>query len=83
MLAVDEILLDVVPASECFLQGILVVEVLVEVEPSHYILCLHPPMEVVVDVTRVEVRLVNHRTVGIQAFLRCLRHFLHDGLHLL
>ena len=32
---------------------------------------------------RVEVGLVYHRAVGIETFLRCLRHFTHDGLHLL
>ena len=82
MLAIDEVTLDVVPATEGLLQGVLVVEVLVEVEPAHDVLGLHPPVEVVVHMARVEVGLVNHRAVGIEPLLGGFRHFTHDGFHL-
>ena len=42
---VDEVLLDILPAAEGFLQGILVVEMLIEVEPAHDVLGLNPTVE--------------------------------------
>ena len=64
------------------LQGIFIVEVLPQVEPAHHILGLHPPVQVVVHMTGVEVSLVDHRAVGAQALGRCLCHHAHDRLHL-
>jgi hypothetical protein len=42
---VDEVLLDILPATECLLQGILIAEMLIEIEPAHHVLGLYPPVE--------------------------------------
>ena len=79
MLIINDLRLDVVPAFLGSCKGFLVAEVLVEIEPAHDILGLYPPVEVVVDVTCVEVCLVNHRTVGTQPFLAGFCHFADNG----
>ena len=56
---------------------------LIDIIEAHHRLGLHPPVSVVIDMSCVDVRLVCHRAVVIQPFLRSLRHESHYGLHLL
>ena len=69
ILVVNELGLDVVPAALGLLQGGFVAEVLVDVHPPYDVLGLNPPVEVVVNMSCIEISLVNHRTVGTQALL--------------
>ena len=58
------------------------VEMLVDVEETYHGLGLHPPVAVGIDISGVEICLVGHRSIGIDAFYRSLCHPLDDGLHL-
>ena len=55
MIVVDEILLDVIPTTGRLLQGLLIAEMLPEIEPSYDILSLNPPMEVVIHMTSIRL----------------------------
>ena len=66
---VDEVVLDVLPAVEGFLQCRLIMEILIDIIKSYHCLCLHPPMTISIHITSVEVGFMSHRTVGIETFL--------------
>ena len=80
-LAVDEVVLDVLPAVQRLLQRALVAEVLIQVNKSYHSLGLYPPVAVVIDIAGVKIGLVYHRPVGIQAFFAGFCHEFHDGFH--
>ena len=63
-LIVNQMALDVVPATNGLVECALVAEVLKDIEPSDHVLCLHPPVEIVVHIASVEIRLMNHRAIG-------------------
>lgn len=79
---VDDVVEDVLPCGVCAVECLLVTEMLPEVEPSDDALCLHPPVSVVVAAAGVEVGLVDHGAVGLQALGGSVCHLLYDGLHL-
>ena len=82
VLPVDELGLDIRPATHGFLQCFLITKILVDVIPSYHILGLYPPVEIVINMTRVKVCLMNHATIRAQSFLRSLSHLTDNGLHL-
>ena len=81
ILPVDQLVLDILPTANSPLVGFLIAEMLPDVEPSHDILRLHPPVEVVIHMACIEVGLMDHRTVRTQSLLRGLRHFPDNGFH--
>ena len=84
---VYEVIFDILPSSEGFPQCIFIAKILIDVHPAYHVLGLYPPMAVGINVACVEVGLVNHRTVSVQSFLRCLGnhpyHFFHLAKQLL
>ena len=83
VLPVDEIVLDVLPATQSFFQGILIAEILVNVEETYDGFGLYPPVKISIYMTCVEVCFVGHRAVKIKAFLAGFGNETNDGLHLL
>ena len=53
-LVVNEIILDILPATQSLLKSSLIAEMLVDVIESHYGFCLYPPMAVGIHMSSIE-----------------------------
>ena len=59
-LVVNEIILDILPATQSLLKSSLIAKMLVDVIESHYGFCLYPPMAVGIHMTSIEISLMRH-----------------------
>jgi len=68
---IHQMLLDEVPATECFLQCYFIFKILVKIDMSHHIFCLYPPMTVGIGLLLTQKSFINHGTVRCQSFISC------------
>ena len=81
-LVVNEIILDILPATQSLLKSSLITEMLIDVIEADDGFCLYPPMAVIVNIAGIKISLMRHRAVGIETFFRSLGNKLHDRLNL-
>ena len=79
---VDEVVLDVLPTAEGFVACGFVAEMLVDVEETYDGFGLYPPMAVSINMARIDIGFVGHRTVRVEPLFRSLCHKPYDGFHL-
>ena len=79
---VYQVFFNVSPASVSLFEGFLVAKMLIKVSKANHRLGLNPPVAVYVDIARIEVSLVNHASVGVQALLAGFGYHLHNILNL-
>ena len=68
ILPINELGLDILPAIDGSVESRRITKMLPDIKPSHYILCLYPPMEIIIYMTCRQVSLMNHSPIGSQTF---------------
>ena len=83
VLSIQQILGNIVPAGNCYLEILFGTEILIEVDMSDDVLALHPPLALEIKLISILPMLINHTAIRTQTFICSIGYTTDDALYLM